>query len=553
MSMYPIVVPDLGVDGAVDVIEINVAIGDQIKVDDIVAVLESDKATLEVPATQSGTVSEIHIKPGVKVKQGDPLITVTLSSSTDSTQANVKTASAPISVSATVPTATVVAISPATPAVETPQVISAPVTSTDTLVSETVVVPDIGTDSATVIELVSQGAALAAEAIVTVLESDKATMEVPAPHAGKVQTLYLKVGDKVKSGDKIAELEIKQSEPPPVNKDSVVPAPKVAEPSEQRAAVLEPVTTARVLDVPVSASNVHAGPAVRRMAREFGIDLNQVMGTGPKSRVLKQDLMRFTKERLARPVAASSTASLTESLPEIDFSRFGAIELLPRSRIQKVSAKNLSRSSLTIPQVTQFDEADITDLEAFRRAQTERTAKEGYKLTLLAFMVKAVVAVLKKHPDFNSSLDNQGENLIRKQYYHIGIAVETQDGLMVPVLKNAEQKGVKDIAIELQALASLARDKKLKPADMQGASFTISSLGGIGGTAFTPLVNWPEVAILGVSKSQLKPVYVGEELQARLCLPLSLSYDHRVIDGAAGARFTRALVEVLGDIRYLVL
>ncbi len=553
MSMYPIVVPDLGVDGAVDVIEINVAIGDQIKVDDIVAVLESDKATLEVPATQSGTVSEIHIKPGVKVKQGDPLITVTLSSSTDSTQANVKTASAPISVSATVPTATVVAISPATPAVETPQVISAPVTSTDTLVSETVVVPDIGADSATVIELVSQGAALAAEAIVTVLESDKATMEVPAPHAGKVQTLYLKVGDKVKSGDKIAELEIKQSEPPPVNKGSVVPAPKVAEPSEQRAAVLEPVTTARVLDVPVSASNVHAGPAVRRMAREFGIDLNQVMGTGPKSRVLKQDLMRFTKERLARPVVASSTASLTESLPEIDFSRFGAIELLPRSRIQKVSAKNLSRSSLTIPQVTQFDEADITDLEAFRRAQTERTAKEGYKLTLLAFMVKAVVAVLKKHPDFNSSLDNQGENLIRKQYYHIGIAVETQDGLMVPVLKNAEQKGVKDIAIELQALASLARDKKLKPADMQGASFTISSLGGIGGTAFTPLVNWPEVAILGVSKSQLKPVYVGEELQARLCLPLSLSYDHRVIDGAAGARFTRALVEVLGDIRYLVL
>lgn len=552
MSMYPIVVPDLGVDGAVDVIEINVAIGDQIKVDDIVAVLESDKATLEVPATQSGTVSEIHIKPGVKVKQGDPLITVTLSSSTDSTQANVKTASAPISVSATVPTATVVAISPATPAVETPQVISAPVTSTDTLVSETVVVPDIGADSATVIELVSQGAALAAEAIVTVLESDKATMEVPAPHAGKVQTLYLKVGDKVKSGDKIAELEIKQSEPPPVNKGSVVPAPKVAEPSEQRAAVLEPVTAARVLD-PVSASNVHAGPAVRRMAREFGIDLNQVMGTGPKSRVLKQDLMRFTKERLARPVAASSTASLTESLPEIDFSRFGAIELLPRSRIQKVSAKNLSRSSLTIPQVTQFDEADITDLEAFRRAQTERTAKEGYKLTLLAFMVKAVVAVLKKYPDFNSSLDNQGENLIRKQYYHIGIAVETQDGLMVPVLKNAEQKGVKDIAIELQALASLARDKKLKPADMQGASFTISSLGGIGGTAFTPLVNWPEVAILGVSKSQLKPVYVGEELQARLCLPLSLSYDHRVIDGAAGARFTRALVEVLGDIRYLVL
>jgi len=269
--------------------------------------------------------------------------------------------------------------------------------------------------------------------------------------------------------------------------------------------------------------------------------------------VLKQDLMRFTKERLARPVVASSTASLTESLPEIDFSRFGAIELLPRSRIQKVSAKNLSRSSLTIPQVTQFDEADITDLEAFRRAQTERTAKEGYKLTLLAFMVKAVVAVLKKHPDFNSSLDNQGENLIRKQYYHIGIAVETQDGLMVPVLKNAEQKGVKDIAIELQALASLARDKKLKPADMQGASFTISSLGGIGGTAFTPLVNWPEVAILGVSKSQLKPVYVNEELQARLCLPLSLSYDHRVIDGAAGARFTRALVEVLGDIRYLVL
>lgn len=550
MSMYPIVVPDLGVDGAVDVIEINVTIGDQIKVDDIIAVLESDKATIEVPATYAGKVADIHIKQGDKIKQGQPLITVALSSATDSIQTNMKATSAPILASATAPA--VVATSPAMSVVETLPATSAPVASTDDWASETVVVPDIGADSATVVEIVSQGTALAAEAIVTVLESEKTTMEVPTSHAGKVQTLYLKVGDKVKSGDKIAELKIKQGETP-VNKGSLAPVLNVAEPREQRAVASEPVTIARVLDVPVSASNVHAGPAVRRMAREFGIDLNQVIGTGPKSRVLKQDIMRFTKESLAKKAPASSIESLTESLPDIDFSRFGAITLLPRSRIQKVSAKNLSRSHLTIPQVTQFDEADITDLEAFRRAQAERTTKEGYKLTLLAFMVKAVVAVLKKYPDFNSSLDNQGEHLICKQYYHIGIAVETPDGLVVPVLKNADQKGVKDIAIELQALASQARDKKLKPADMQGASFTISSLGGIGGTAFTPLVNWPEVAILGVSKSQLKPVYVGDELQARLCLPLSLSYDHRVIDGAAGARFTRALVEILGDIRYLVL
>lgn len=542
MTMFPIVVPDLGVEGSVEVIEVHVGIGDSLKPDDVIAVLESDKASIEVPATQAGTVSEIHIKPGVKVKQGDLLITLSSESAIVAAQAQTTSPES--------------AKEPAEKSAAKTAVVSAQQSVAERL--ELVQVPDIGADAATVIELASVGSPLADNDTVAVLESDKATMEVPLPHAGTLKNVLVKVGDKVKSGDHIAEVLVS---------GDVVAAPSpalVATPPANVAVTAQslplqsmaPSAESAVLATTVlSSAQVHAGPAVRKMAREFGIDLTQVSASGPKNRIVKEDLMRFTKARLSNVPAQSGSGPgpSMEPLPEIDFARFGAVEFLPRSRIQKVSAKNLSRSSLLIPQVTQFDEADITELEAFRKAQAERSTKEGYKLTLLAFLVKAVVAVLKKYPDFNSSLDNQGEHLIRKHYYHIGIAVETPEGLVVPVLKNADQKGVKDIAIELQNLAALARDKKLKPADMQGATFSISSLGGIGGTAFTPLVNWPEVAILGVSKSQLKPVYVNDDLQARLCLPLSLSYDHRVIDGAAGARFTRALVEVLSDIRQLVL
>ncbi|HEX4975879.1 MAG TPA: dihydrolipoyllysine-residue acetyltransferase [Pseudomonadales bacterium] len=541
--MFPMVVPDLGVDGAVEVIEVLVGPGDHIQCDDIIAVLESDKASIEVPATQSGIVSEVHVKPGVKVKQGDRLLTVSSESAivADQTPATaiVKTESTPKPVE--IPAEKTVVVSP-------------PPSVAERL--ELVQVPDIGADAATVIELATLGTQLAENETVAVLESDKATMEVPLPHAGTLKKVLVKVGDKVKSGDNIVEVLVSgdavvASSPAPVSTPSVSVA--VSAPASIEKLVAPKAESAVLAANAQSSAQVHAGPAVRKMAREFGIDLNQVSPSGPKNRIIKEDLMRFTKARLSNVSAQSGATQSAEPLPDIDFARFGTVEFLPRSRIQKVSAKNLLRSSMVIPQVTQFDEADITELEAFRKAQAERSTKEGYKLTLLAFLVKAVVAVLKKYPDFNSSLDNQGENLIRKHYYHIGIAVETPEGLVVPVLKNADQKGVKDIAIELQNLAALARDKKLKPADMQGATFSISSLGGIGGTAFTPLVNWPEVAILGVSKSQLKPVYVNDDLQARLCLPLSLSYDHRVIDGAAGARFSRALVEVLSDIRQLVL
>lgn len=543
MSMFPMVVPDLGVDGAVEVIEVLVGPGDHIQCDDVIAVLESDKASIEVPATQSGIVSEVHVKPGVKVKQGDQLLTVSSESAivADQTPTTAIEKTESTHKPAEIPVEKTVVVPPPQPVAERVELVH---------------VPDIGADPATVIELASVGSLLADNDTVAVLESDKATMEVPLPHAGILKNVLVKVGDKVKSGDKIAEILVSggavvASSPAPVSTPSVSVAVS-APASIEKLAVPKAESTVLAANAQSSAQ-VHAGPAVRKMAREFGIDLNQVSPSGPKNRIIKEDLMRFTKARLSNVPAQPGPASSTEPLPEIDFARFGPVEFLPRSRIQKVSAKNLLRSSLLIPQVTQFDEADITELEAFRKAQTERSTKEGYKLTLLAFLVKAVVAVLKKYPDFNSSLDNQGENLIRKHYYHIGIAVETPDGLVVPVLKNADQKGVKDIAIELQNLAALARDKKLKPTDMQGATFSISSLGGIGGTAFTPLVNWPEVAILGVSKSQVKPVYVNADLQARLCLPLSLSYDHRVIDGAAGARFTRALVEVLSDIRQLVL
>jgi len=421
-----------------------------------------------------------------------------------------------------------------------------------------VVVPDIGDfKEVEVIEvLVKPGDAVSKEQSLITLESDKATMEIPSPSAGVVKELKIKVGDKVSKGSPILVLD---------SKEAVAAQPAKPEaPRAAPAAVPAPTSAPSTRPVPreprdETVSTPHASPSVRKFARELGVDLARVQGSGPKGRILHSDIQAFVKGALSRaptPVSAKAGGALPFNLPawpEVDFAKFGPIESKALSRIQKLSGPYLHRNWISIPHVTQFDEADITDLEAFRKAQTVETEKKGFKLTMLAFMIKACVTALKQFPQFNSSLDKSGENLIVKKYYHIGVAVDTPGGLVVPVVRDADRKGVFDIAHELGDISKLARDGKLKPGDLQGGTFSISSLGGIGGTAFTPIINAPEVAILGVSRSTTRPVWTGKEFAPRLMLPLSLSYDHRVIDGATAARFSAFLVSVLSDIRKLIL
>lgn len=425
--------------------------------------------------------------------------------------------------------------------------------------SKDVTVPDIGTkDAVDIIEIhVKPGDSINKDDTLIVLESDKATMEIPAPETGVVGELKVKVGDSVKIGDLIMTMTVGGAD----NTPSAAPA----EPASPAAPVTPPIAPAAPVAAPVEApaaapsANVHAGPAVRRLARELGVDLGQVKGTGPRERILKEDVHAWVKSRLsAAPVQASGSAvasggSGLPELPEIDFASWGEVERQELSRINRVSASNLHRAWLHIPHVTQFDEADITELEAFRKAEAAALKDKGIRLTILAFLVKAAARSLQQFPRFNSSLTRDGAALVMKKYYHIGIAVDTPNGLVVPVIRDADKKTVLDIAQEMQVLSVKARDKKLTPADMQGGCFSISSLGGIGGTAFTPIVNWPEVSILGVSKMLTKPQWDGKAFVPRLMLPLSLSYDHRVIDGAEAARFITHLSQTLGDIRRLLL
>lgn len=457
-----------------------------------------------------------------------------------------------------------------------------------------VTIPELGDiDEVDVVEvLVAGGDQVAKDDSLISLESDKATMDVPAPFAGTVREVKVKAGDKVRHGSVILMLEVAGE----AAVDEVEPANEVGSEPEPRStpadepAKLEPIgsdSTAKAARPPaqlpavadrvpapdpvaVSAppepgsvpafgeagdapdfSKVYASPSIRRFARELGVDLTRVRGTGRKARILREDVESFVKETLAKPSAASGAAAI--DLPVIDFSKFGEIERQRLTRIQRISGPALSRSWLTIPHVTQHDESDITDLEAFRQEHKGRAKDEGFSLTPLAFVMKAVVAVLKEFPRVNASLDNDGEHLILKSYYHLGVAVDTPDGLVVPVVRDVDQKGIFDLARELAEISAQARARKLKPDQIRGASFTISSLGGIGGRYFSPIVNWPEVAILGVSRSRLEPVWNGDSFAPRLILPLSLSYDHRVIDGAMAVRFTTYLAQVLSDIRRLVL
>jgi len=428
-----------------------------------------------------------------------------------------------------------------------------------------VLVPDIGDfKDVEVIEiLVKPGDAVAKEQSLVSLESDKASMEIPSPEAGVVKELKVKVGDKVSEGSVLLKIEPvaagQEAEEAPTPKQESKPE-LAAPPSEPAVA---PVVT-HVAPVPPEPKDAvqslpHASPSIRKFARELGVDLARVRGSGPKGRIVREDVQAYVKDAMSgRPVPAAAAPAKGGGLdvlpwPEVDFAKFGPVELKARSRIKKLSAANLHRNWVMIPHVTQFDEADITELEAFRKSNTAETEKQGFKLTMLAFLIKASVTALRQFPDFNASLDRTGENLVHKKYFHIGVAVDTPDGLMVPVVRDADRKGVFDLARELAEISRLARDKKLKAGDMQGGTFSISSLGGIGGSSFTPIINAPEVAILGVSRSQMRPVWNGRDFAPRLILPLSLSYDHRVIDGALAARFTTSLANVLSDIRRTLL
>jgi pyruvate dehydrogenase E2 component (dihydrolipoamide acetyltransferase) len=453
-------------------------------------------------------------------------------------------------------------------------------------------VPDIGDFSAVpVIEvLVAVGDSVRKEQSLITLESDKATMEVPSPEAGVVKELKLKVGDEVSQGDLVAILEIRQDQPaaasvpkaesapaarppePPVAKsvDASASAAASQVPGVSRATLDTPAAApAAVVAVPESTSSgslPYASPSVRRYGRELGVNLDSVKGTGKGGRILAEDVTALVKSVMSGKTVVTATSAPASApaiagfaglnlppAPKVDFSKFGKVSSQPLSRIQKISAGHLHRNWVSIPHVTQHDEADITDMEAFRKSQSAEAEKQGFKLTPLVFLIKASVAAMKKFPQFNASLDSTGENLVLKSYFNIGIAVDTSQGLVVPVLRDCDRKGIMELAHELAEISAVARDQKLKPQDIQGGCFSISSLGGIGGTAFTPIINAPEVAILGVSRSSIKPVWDGKAFQPRLLLPLSMSYDHRVIDGATAARFTRFLASQLEDLRLLTL
>ncbi len=542
-----ILVPDVGGAEEVEVIEILVANGDMVNVDDSLVVLESDKASMEIPSPLAGKITDIKVTVGDKVDEGQLILELQVDAgdSVESVVAKVeipeKSKSEPVK---------------SEPVSKKAEEIQPEVASIEKLVS----VPDVGdaTDIMVTEILVKVGDIISPEDSIVVLESDKASMEIPTPFAGEVLEVLIGEGQEVNEGDGIIKLKAVGATESLPNEDPVVEVPvqttESAKPTEGKAKGPLPEAVSKTIEAPKSSDKpVHAGPAVRKQARQYGVELSAVKGSGRSGRVLKEDIQAYVKKQLSAPKAAADSGSGIPAIPDVDFSRFGEIELAPLSRIKKASARNLHRAWLNVPHVTQFDEADITELEAFRKSQNLELAKEGVKLTPLAFLVKACVNVLIKYPQFNASIQSDYSNLVLKKYYNIGIAVETPDGLVVPVLKDVDKKGVIQIGNECGELAKLARDKKLPMDAMQGATFTISSLGGIGGTAFTPIVNAPEVAILGVSRSKMAPVWNGSEFKPSMMLPLSLSYDHRAIDGAEAARFTNALTQILGDVRRMLL
>ncbi|RZG14511.1 pyruvate dehydrogenase complex dihydrolipoyllysine-residue acetyltransferase [Pseudoalteromonas sp. CO342X] len=524
-------VPDIGGD-EVEVTEILVAAGDVVEEEQSLITVEGDKASMEVPAPFAGTIKEVKINAGDKVSTGSLIFIFEVAGSGD----------APAT----------------TEAAEAPAEEQAPAASAE----KEVHVPDIGGDEVEVTEImVAVGDSVEEEQSLITVEGDKASMEVPAPFAGTIKEIKVNAGDKVSTGSLIFVFEVKGAAPAP--QAAAKTEAKSAQSAAPAAKSEAPKASAQKDDFVANEQYAHASPVVRRLAREFGVNLARVKGTGRKNRVLKEDVQNYVKE-LVKQVESGQIAKGGNTgggelglipWPKVDFSKFGEIEEKKLSRINKLSGANLHRNWVQIPHVTQFDEADITELEAFRKEQNVLAEKKkmGVKITPLVFVMKAAAKALEEFPTFNSSLSEDGESLILKKYVHIGIAVDTPNGLVVPVVRDVNKKGIIEISRELMEISKKARDGKLTSADMQGGCFTISSLGGIGGTAFTPIVNAPEVAILGVSKSDFKPKWNGKEFEPRLMVPLSCSYDHRVIDGALAARFTVTLANYLSDIRQLVM
>ncbi len=546
MAQQEIRVPDIGDFDAVPVIEILVAEGDTVSVEQSLLTLESDKATMDVPSPVDGRVLSLQVKEGDKVSEGDLLLVVETDVDTDKPSPTDVPEAEDQGQNAQ---AEDVKQAPSTPATEAPQ---ASEDETSEIIE--VRVPDIGDfDAVPVIEvLVAPGDQVQAEQSLVTLESDKATMDVPAPGAGEVVELKVAEGDKLSEGDLILLLRTGGAgKPAAAGTQPEMPKPRdtsPASPAAKPAAVPERISeTARIDET--AFAKVHASPSVRRYAREHGVDLARVNGTGPKQRVLKEDVRQYIKAAMSAPAAGSGLPQM----PKVDFTKYGETETVALPRIRKLSAANLHRNWVIVPHVTQFDVADITELEAFRQENKAEADRQGIKLTMLAFLLKVSASTLLEFPELNSSLAPDGENLILKKYVNVGVAVDTQNGLVVPVVRDVDKKGLFQIARELGEISLKAREGKLAPADMQGGCFSISSLGGIGGTAFTPIVNAPEVAILGVSKSSMQPFWDGKAFVPRLMLPLSLSYDHRVIDGAQAARITGHLSELLSDIRRALL
>ncbi|KGK22679.1 pyruvate dehydrogenase [Vibrio navarrensis] len=536
-ELKEVCVPDIGGD-EVEVTEIMVAVGDSIAEEQSLLTVEGDKASMEVPAPFAGTLKEIKVATGDKVSTGSLVMIFEVAGS---------------GAAAPAPVAAAAATAPAASGAGTPE-------------RKEVNVPDIGGDEVEVTEImVAVGDMVSEEQSLITVEGDKASMEVPAPFAGKVKEIKVAAGDKVSTGSLIMVFEVAGT---PVAGAAPVaaaaPAQAAAPAAAPKAEAAKPAAAPAATEFEENNDYAHASPVVRRLAREFGVNLSKVKGSGRKSRILKEDVQNYVKEALKRLESGAASAASGKGdgaalgllpWPKVDFSKFGETEIQPLSRIKKISGANLHRNWVMIPHVTQWDNADITELEAFRKEQNAIEAKKdsGMKITPLVFIMKAAAKALEAFPAFNSSLSEDGESLILKKYVNIGIAVDTPNGLVVPVFKDVNKKGIYELSEELAVVSKKARAGKLTAADMQGGCFTISSLGGIGGTAFTPIVNAPEVGILGVSKSEIKPVWNGKEFAPRLQLPLSLSYDHRVIDGAEGARFITYLNECLSDIRRLVL
>lgn len=576
MSTQEIRVPDIGGAEGVEVIEICVEVGDQIEQDDSLVVLESDKASMEVPSPMAGTVQSIRAELGDSLSEGDVILVLELSdassSAVDNGKASANTDDAKAAQSdSDVPSEAVVPPKTATTASDDTDAGQA------ATVVEVVTIPDIGSDEgAEVIEVcVKVGDQVSEGDSLVVLETDKASMEVPAPKAGTIASVAMNEGDTVASGDRMVELEVASAvaaagEPAPSSSQTVqsdIPTPTAPKPEPTKTPATDSVIPApsfATLEAEPAKHNgeakharqssLYAGPAVRKLARELGVnDLGKVKGSGPKGRITKSDLKAHIKEVLQSKTSAVQGGTGIPAVPEVDFSAFGEVDVQPLNKIQKLTAANMQRNWLNIPHVTQFDDADISELEEFRQSLKAEAEQRGVKITPLAFLIKACACVLKNHAKFNASLHSDGEHLVYKKYVHIGVAVDTPAGLLVPVIRDADKKSIWQLAEESAQLAAKAKQRKLTPADMQGGCFTISSLGGIGGQGFTPIVNAPEVAILGVSRLTIKPQWNGSEFVPRKMLPLALSYDHRAINGVDGGKFLTELAQLLSDIRRLAL